>query len=184
MSLRQADGQWSHLTLGSGKATIGQAGCTLTCLCEAVRLATGVAVTPAEANAKLLVSARKHFVGSGLIVHAAAKTMGIDAEPGKFVGSLQQLRSHIVTALQQGHYVLLHVDKDANGSGDHYVLAVERDTIDGADTIVCLDPATGEDALLSVRDLAGRVFWGRNPKTYSVVSARVLSALEVNSGNP
>ena len=185
--LRQADSAWSHERLGLGSSTIGRSGCTLTCLTQAARL-LGVSdnCTPSEVNKLLLGTGsggKEHFVQSSLIVHAAAKAIGLESDVGKFVGSEQQLRSHILAALSANQLVLLCVDKTADKVGDHYILCTEKDTVDGDECLVCIDPAFGEEVLLRLRDLSGRVVWPSGPKTYTVVNARALWR-KANNGNP
>lgn len=50
---KQTDSRWRSIKLGFGSATIGQGGCTISCIGYLHNLVTGQNLTPAEVNAKL-----------------------------------------------------------------------------------------------------------------------------------
>jgi hypothetical protein len=165
---QQVDRRWSQLVLGDGPRTIGQAGCLLVALCEAARELGVSDIMPPQLNS--LGRQKGAFIGSAAISEELGRVAGLDVGK-KVVGDESILRGQILAALRDGGRCLLHVDKDANGSGDHWVLAVN---FVEPDRIQYADPATGNDAELNARSLNGATIWGTTPKVYRVTGVRTV----------
>jgi hypothetical protein len=136
--IRQGAPPHGPMKLGSGRRTIAQAGCLLSCLVMAAR-----ALTP---NKKLtvlgahgLIVDSSGFVGSSLKVPVAAKALGM-----RFEERAELRDDAIMTDLAEGRPVIVGVDyKPGASSGfsdcDHFALAIEYD----AGALHVVDPATG-----------------------------------------
>ena len=169
--LRQGDARWRSEILGDSPATtIGQAGCLLICLAEARARLLKAEADPVGLN----TSGRLHrcFSGAGAIVDKLAKVAGLACGP-RIAGDLEVMRAVIVQALLASGAVLLHVDHDQKGGGDHWVLGVGLGP-DGR--IAYTDPATGKIGHLGLASLSAPSGW-RDARVYSVRGLRVLTAL-------
>ena len=172
MSLAQADKRWGSIVLGDGPSSIGRSGCLLVCLTEAARrLAGRPDLLPPHANEVCRQAGA--FFGASLVVREAAKVLGLESPDDEKVTAEGDLALALETALERGCAVV-HVDKDADGTGDHFVLA----TSFAGDPrhVECLDPATGVPVWLSWPDLAATARWGKVVKQYRAVSVRPIRA--------
>lgn len=169
---RQADDRWSQAVLGEGPSTIGRSGCLLVCLAMAREHILGCELAPLEANERCLAAGAYHR--SLLIVPRAAEALGLAlverlGGPGQPAPSLEAMRALVDEALSAGGVAVLHVDHDARGGGDHFVLIYDRA---GAGYLAA-DPAPGTSITLDA-DLRGRSRWGTVTRAYAPAGAMFI----------
>lgn len=175
----QSDKRWSHITLGHGPSTIGRAGCVLTSLAMAADMLGGAAgCDPIEANRRCMrADAYQHWTGGQvrradlLSVARGAIALGflspehehVEAVPGH-----ASLSSALGKALTDG-CALIRVDHTGDARGDHTILALRIDTVEGR--VHCLDPAVGP-ITLRWPELTAEVQWRSKTKTYRVTKVQ------------
>lgn len=140
--------------LGEGLKTISSSGCMLVSLVMASNALQGARTSVELAN-DLLVEADA-FIGSSLVVSAAARRLGMSSNRAKL--KIPEL----FAALQRGDMlVVLGIDyKHGRSSGfseaDHFVLAHSLVTDSkGKMSVLAADPATGTDVFLERIDYGG-----------------------------
>lgn len=159
---------------GRGPKTIHAWGCGLTALTEAVRL---LGVDPMRS---VLEVQQRAFESDPLsfVENAQGQSIGnferIGAANGLVVGERVEgdaaMRECIGKTLDDGGLVMLHVDKTADGIGDHWILAVRLER----GVIIYRDPATARQTSLSWHTLAGTSMWAGHEKRYRVVGVRPI----------
>jgi hypothetical protein len=168
---------------GHGGKTIGQWGCTAASLAEGQRLAgIRAGATPHTVCERASTWLPPVWAtGSSLAVlpHLAASA-GFTVSPAFTVGkgglSAAQASLKICDAIDgmglspRRGFGWLQVDKDADGVGDHWVLAIAYD----ADWIYCTDSAPAKITPLNRKTLRGLAVWGSAEKTYQVTRGYLL----------
>ena len=136
--LRQGAPDCRDVVLGDGPRTIGQAGCLLACLAMVSHAMRGTRRTLVEVNAEVWRDGG--FLHSGLLVDAAARTLGLHVSARGSFG-VEALKAE----LGLGRPVVLGIDYRAGHSSglttaDHFVVAVG---IDGPLSVRVANPASG-----------------------------------------
>lgn len=171
----QNDSRWGKLTLGNGDATIGSGGCLLCTLCEAARICgTWPDVIPPHAN-EALRKASGAFVGSELVLAAAAPVFGLESPANELVSGAPgdpSLALAVARILKAGELAILHVDFHKSGQPSHFVLCSEAMT-DGI--LWCTDAAVGQ-VTLDPNKLDGIAKWPEGPRIYRAFSVRPVRA--------
>lgn len=125
----QRDPRWSRQKLASGKWTIGQVGCLLSCLASCLTDATGKRITPPELDAWLLAHDGYDLSNSNLLFSAIGP-LGLQRQhvlsfTAADEASLRQLQAE----LRPGRYVVIFVDTPPGGPiVSHWVRLVNDQT--------------------------------------------------------
>lgn len=133
--LYQGDSRWGGNIMGPGSLSIGRAGCLLTSLTMATNSLNGQSITPADAN--VILSARPSAWAdpssglnrSNLILPEAAAGLGMKVvtrlrkvTPKSPPPSVSSIKAVADAALKSGSVAIVHVSKDGDDTGDHFVL--------------------------------------------------------------
>lgn len=173
---RQADPRWSGRPLGRGSSTIGRGGCLLVCFAMAAERILGNALTPPEAQERCLEAGA--FRSSLLLAEDAARALGLVlvdrvGGPGQLAAPPASSRALVDEALEAGGCAIVHVDHNARGGGDHFVLVYDR----AGRGYLAADPAPGTSIVLDA-ELRGRSLWGTTSKAYRAVGAMFVGKNE------
>lgn len=161
---------WGAVLHGYGPHTIGQWGCGLVCETLAKRwFGIDPKALPHEVQAIALKADPTAFDGDLCDFPRVAHANGMHC--GDRVEGVVSMQTAIAEALRDGGLVMLHVDKTADGKGDHWVLAVQLEN----NSLLYLDPATAQTNALSFATLHGKTLWDGVPKQYQCVGVRVLT---------
>ena len=168
---------------GLGGKTIGQWGCTATALAEGQRL-SGIraGATPQTVCERALTYSPAVWAPgkSAAVLDHLAASAGFTVSPAFTVGkgglSARQTSIAITDAIDgmglqpRRGFGWLHVDKDNDGQGDHWVLAIAYDD----DCIYCTDSAPGRITPIDRKTLRGLAVWGTVEKVYQVTRGYLL----------
>ena len=131
--LRQGDPRWGDELLGPGTLTIRGHGCLLTSLTMAVNALNDQSLTPSQVN-KILQGRPSAWVGPGqklnrsnLILDFAVPALGMKIVQRLRKGStvpptVSNIKAVADKALQSGALAIVHVSKDGDDTGDHFVI--------------------------------------------------------------
>lgn len=179
---RQADPRWGACEIapvqpGARPANLARKGCLITSVAEVSRRYGDLALDPPT----VLQRGKKAgaFYGANAVLPVLADAAGLKAPREERVfaaNGIDEMRRVLRAALVNG-FAVLHVDHDAQGAGDHFVVAVRIESDSDGGHVVYSDPATGKEARLSLSTLEGRAGWPvAAPKTYRVVSVAPIYA--------
>lgn len=173
-----------HQPYGLGGKSIAAWGCTATALAEGQRMAgIRAGATPVTVCERALTYVPAVWApGSSLAVLAhLAASAGFTVRESMTVGkggmSARQASIAITDAIDgmglqpRRGFGWLHVDKNDDGVGDHWVLAFAYDD----DWIYCTDSAPGRVTKLDRKTLRGLAVWAGVEKTYQVTRGYLLS---------
>lgn len=168
---------------GLGGKSIAAWGCTATALAEGQRLAgIRAGATPVTVCERALTHSPAVWAPgkSAAVLANLAASAGFTVSPALIVGrggiSTTQASLKICDAIDgmglapRRGFAWLHVDKDADGQGDHWILAIAYDD----DWIYCTDSAPGKITPLSRKALKGLAVWAGVEKTYQVTRGYLL----------
>ena len=174
-----------HQPYGLGGKSIGQWGCTATALAEGQRLAgIRAGATPETVCARALrYDPAVWAAGSSLaVLPQMAESAGFTCGPGFNVGkggmSARQASIAITDEIDgmglmpRRGFAWLQVDKNDDGQGDHWVLAVAYDDR----WIYCTDSAPAKITPIDRKTLRGLAVWAGVERTYQVTRGYLLGA--------
>ncbi len=131
--LRQGDSRWGDELLGLGTLTIKRAGCLLTSLTMATNSLNNQSLTPSNVN-KILQERAAAWAGassgmnrSNMILDVAVPALGMKIVQRLRKGStppptVANIKAVADKALQSGTLAIVHVSKDGDDTGDHFVI--------------------------------------------------------------
>jgi hypothetical protein len=168
---------------GLGGKTIAAWGCPAVALAEGQRMsgirAGATPVTVCERALTYVPAVWAPGQSAAVLAHMAASA-GFTVSPAFTVGkgglSSKQASLKICDAIDgmglspRRGFGWLHVDKDNDGQGDHWVLAIAYDD----DWIYCTDSAPGRITPIDRKTLRGLAVWGDVEKTYQVTRGYLL----------
>jgi len=179
--LWQGDKRWRDLPYGDGGLRVWGAGCVATGIAEACRR-LGVM---AGADPRTVLDRAKRVDppvfdrGSSLaFIGRMARAMDLKCSDDPIVATkgtdeakARHLRFAITRTLADGGVCLVHVDKNADGKGDHWLCVhqASRTHLWGTDS------ATARIEKLDIETLTGTAKWGEVEKTYRVLRVRPLT---------
>ena len=156
----QGDKRWGGDPLGKGTLTISRAGCLLTSLTRAVNSLLGQSLTPGDVN-KILqgrdnawAPASSGMNRSNMVLDNAVPAVGlriVERLRNSF-HKVSDIKRVVDQALQAGNVAIVHMTKDGDASGDHFVLVNGHN----AQGYVITDPSYGK-ALQLDHNLSGKV---------------------------
>lgn len=171
--LWQGGGDWGGLLLGnSTSTTIARGGCLLVLFTIAVNALRGTQYSPRTVNDLLRVAGV--FDDGSALIHVDRAAAALKLTLGRRVRqddrpTFAEIKGVVDEGLRKG-LVVLHVDHNGDGRGDHFVLINGR----AARGYTAADPAPGSLITLSL-SLSGDVRWGDDVKHYTPVGAFALS---------
>jgi hypothetical protein len=179
--LWQGDRRWRDLAYGNGGLRVWGAGCVATGIAEACRRLGAMA----GADPRTVLERASRVTppvfdpGSSLaFIGRMARTMGLKCSDDPIVATrgsdeakARHLRFAITRTLADGGVCLVHVDKNADGKGDHW-LCVHQAT---PTHLWGTDSATARIEKLELEALTGTARWDEVEKTYRVLRVRPLT---------
>lgn len=180
----QGDKRWGSDILGPGTKTIGNSGCLLTSLTMATNSLNGQSLTPGDANKILTgrpsawVAASSGMNRSNMVLPEAAAGLGLKVvtrlrkvTPAAPPPSVSDIKAVADAALKSGSVAIVHVSKDGDDTGDHFVL-VNGHNEKG---YVITDPAYGRTVQLDNNFVGKPQTDGKGPTYHPVGIASLVS---------
>lgn len=175
MFYSQRNSSWASEPINRTTTTINEAGSKIVCLANALRYTRTRRASPHQVHAEVTLKGGC-FNGVDLSTEKAGALLGLSVGP-RIASSVAIMRHTIVAAIGEGQCVLMHV---ATFRGhDHYVLALR---ING-DSIVCVDPWSGDLCSIGIRDLSG-LCGTLAARRYAVTSVQTLCSPSEDVTNP
>lgn len=161
------NGPWGKFKIGN--TTLAGAGCLITVFTIAVNALTGRTLTP-DQTATLLAQKGGISSSGAATLDKVTKELGVKIVNRIDHASPREIGEVVDQALANNSYAIVHVDKDGNETGDHFVVITERT----ASGYKAADPAPGKFITLD-QNFRGQSNWGNQGiKTYAGVGVRAV----------